>query len=84
MSLAGHQLWPFSTLVVGNLTMSGITDNIEPVGTTLPLTCTINRIKPEIVEMHWTINGRRKNGLMSSGDPDGDGVLTQTISFEYT
>ena len=82
MSLAGHQLWPFSTLVVGNLTMSGITDNIEPVGSTLPLTCTIDRIKPEAAEMFSTINGRRENGTLISEDPDG--VFTQTISFEYT
>ena len=62
--------------------MSGITDNIE-VGTTLPLNCTIDRIKPEAAEMYWTINGRRENGTLSSEDSDGDGVFTQTISFNY-
>ena len=64
--------------------MSGITDNIEEVGTTLPLTCTIDQIKPEAAEMYWTINGRRENGTLSSEGPDRDGMFIQTISFNYT
>ena len=64
--------------------MSGITDNIEEVGTSLPLTCTIDRIKPKAAEMYWTLNGRRENGLMSIYGPDGDGVFKQTVTFYYT
>ena len=64
--------------------MSDITDNIVEVGTTFPLTCTINQIKPEAVEMYWIINGRRENGTVTSEGPDGDGVFNQTITFEYT
>ena len=64
--------------------MSDITDNIEEVGTSLPLTCTIDRIKPAAVEMYWTINGRRENGTLTSEGPDGDGVYNQTITFYYT
>ena len=64
--------------------MGGITDSIEPVGKTLPLNCTIDRIKPEAAEMYWTINGRRENGTVTSKGPDGDGVYNQTVTFEYT
>ena len=66
------------------LSLDGITDKIEVVGTVLKLTCTINRIKPEAAEMYWTINGRRENETMTSEDPDGDGVFKQTITYDYT
>ena len=64
--------------------MSGITDAIEEVGSTLPLSCTIDRIKPEAAEMYWTINGRRENGTLDSEGPDAGGVFKQTVTFDYT
>ena len=64
--------------------MSGITYNIEDIGKTVLLTCTINRMKPKAAEIYWTINGRRENGTLSSEGPDYYGVHSQTITFDYT
>ena len=41
-----------------DMTISGLSDILES-GTTVKLTCTVQRIRPEASEMFWIIDGRR-------------------------
>ena len=74
-----------SFLVVPNqedISLEGISDEIQEVGTTLSLTCTIHRIKPKAAEMFWTINGREENGTITS-TTNGDGTFKQINVLQY-
>ena len=62
--------------------MEGISDEIVKVGTTLSLSCTINRIKPEEAEMYWMVNERKENGTITSTTND-DGTFNQRNVLQY-
>ena len=46
-----------------DMTISGLPDILES-GTTVKLTCTVQRIRPEASEMFWIIDGRRIDGTI--------------------
>ena len=52
------------------------------VGTTLTLSCTINRIKPE-AEIYWLINGRREKGSVAKEYNSGGFKQINSLLYTY-
>ena len=65
-----------------DLSIEGIPEDIVEVGTTLTLTCTINRIKPE-AEIYWLINGRRENGSVPKEFNSGGFKQINSLLYTY-
>ena len=62
--------------------LEGITDDMEEVGTILPLTCTINRIRPKAVDFYYSIDGHRENGTLETEVRNAGFVQTITLKYK--
>ncbi len=67
-----------------NVLIDGLSGDHDRVGKELDLTCTVSRIKPEAMEMYWTIRGNRVDGFPSVVVANGDGTHKQTITTKLT
>ena len=70
-----------------DMTISGLPDLLE-IGTTVELTCTVPRIKPEASKMFWIIKGQRIEGSVhTSLNQDVASLIQYNImhyTYEYT
>ena len=55
---------------------------MEEVGTVLPLTCTINRIRPKAVDFYYSVDGRRENGTLETEVRNAGFVQTITLKYK--
>ena len=66
-----------------DMTISGLPDILES-GTTVELTCTVRRIKPEASEMFWIIDGQRIDGTIHTSLNQDIASLKQYNDMHYT